>query len=249
VEGPVELAPGVHGLGSELVNWYLVEDEGRLTAVDAGLPGFGERLEADLARLGHTPGDVEAVVLTHSDADHTGIAPRLQAAGASVLIHAADEGALRKPGPKTGDASPRHLLANLWRPSVLRIVGHMLRNGAKPAKVEGAETFADGDVLDVPGRPRVVHTPGHTPGHCALLFEGRGALFVGDALCTHELLARGGGPCVMPSYLNADNRACLDSLGAIEHVQADLLLPGHCDPWRQGAASAVARARAQAGVG
>ena len=30
--------PGVHGVGSEMVNWYLVEEGGRLTAVDAGVP-------------------------------------------------------------------------------------------------------------------------------------------------------------------------------------------------------------------
>jgi glyoxylase-like metal-dependent hydrolase (beta-lactamase superfamily II) len=61
--------PGIHRLGSELVNWYLVEDEGRLTAVDAGLPGFRRQLEAYLESLGRRLGDVEAVVLTHSDSE------------------------------------------------------------------------------------------------------------------------------------------------------------------------------------
>ena len=40
--GPTASAP--------LVNWYLVEDGDRLTAVDAGLPGFAEDLEEELAR-------------------------------------------------------------------------------------------------------------------------------------------------------------------------------------------------------
>ena len=34
-----DVVPGVHRLGSSTVNWYLVEDEGRFTAVDAGMPG------------------------------------------------------------------------------------------------------------------------------------------------------------------------------------------------------------------
>lgn len=248
VDGPVELAPGVYGLGSELINWYLVEEGGRLTAVDAGLPGFAETLESDLERLGYTLDDVEAVALTHSDGDHTGVAPRLQGAGATVLIHADDEATLRKPGPKGGDASLPHLLANVWRPSSLKILGHTVRyGGAKPAKVEGAQTFTDGEMLDVPGRPRVVHTPGHTAGHCALLFENRAALFVGDLLITHEVVTGGRAPQTMPSYFNVDSRACLESLAAIEHLEAELLLPGHGAPWREGATAAVARARAEAG--
>ena len=181
----MEIVPGVYGLGDEMVNWYVVDDGGRLTAVDAGIPGFAKTLEADLASIGRTPADVEALVLTHSDADHTGIAPQLQEAGARVLIHSDDDATLRKPGPKKGDASPRHLVKYLFRPTFLRLAVHLGRNGAaRPPKVEGAQTFEDGAVLDVPGSPRVVHTPGHTPGHCVLVFEGAGALFVGDALCT-----------------------------------------------------------------
>ena len=70
----MEIAPGVHGLGSEYVNWYLVQEGDRLTAVDAGLPGFAKHLDDDLRALGRHRSDVAAVVLTHSDADHTGMA-------------------------------------------------------------------------------------------------------------------------------------------------------------------------------
>jgi glyoxylase-like metal-dependent hydrolase (beta-lactamase superfamily II) len=86
------------------VNWYLVEEGARLTAVDAGVPGFKGSLAADLAALGFGLGDIEAVILTHSDGDHTGVAQALRDGGARVLIHSADEPKLRKPGPKSGDA-------------------------------------------------------------------------------------------------------------------------------------------------
>ena len=82
MRGPVEIADGIHALGSEVVNWYLVEEDGRLTAVDAGLPKFRETLEADLRAIGRAPGEVDAVVLTHSDSDHTGVASALRDAGA-----------------------------------------------------------------------------------------------------------------------------------------------------------------------
>lgn len=239
-----EIAPGVYGLGSEQVNWYLIEDGGRFTAVDAGLPGFARTLDPDLTRLGVRRADIAAVVLTHSDGDHTGLAPVLRETGARVLIHEADDASLRKPAPKGGDASVPKVLGNLWRPSALRILGHQLKHGgAKLPRIEGAETYADGDVLDVPGRLRAIHTPGHTLGHCALLAESRGVLFAGDALIDHPLVTKGRGPQTMPRYTNIDSRQALASLDALETVEADFVLFGHGEPWRGGVRAAVASAR------
>jgi glyoxylase-like metal-dependent hydrolase (beta-lactamase superfamily II) len=236
--------PGVHRLGSALVNWYLVEDEGRLTAIDAGLPGFRRQLEAYLESLGRRLGDVEAVVLTHSDSDHTGLAPTLREAGARVLIHEADEDTLRRPRAKTGDGSPIHLVPHLWRPQLWQLVFHLARaGGLKPPKIEGAETFAGGDVLDVPGRPVAFHTPGHTAGLCAIHFERQGALFVGDALCTWNPLTGRLGPQVMPSALNVNTDDCFESLGVIAGLDAQAVLVGHGEPWLDSPAAAVARAR------
>ena len=245
MKGPVEIVPGVYGLGDEMVNWYVVADGERLTAVDAGMPVFAKGLEEDLRSIGRSPGDVQALVLTHSDADHTGIAPQLQAAGARVLIHSADDATLRKPGPKKGDASPRHTLKYLWRPAAWRLLIHLVRGGAaKPPKVEGAETYEDGAVLDVPGRPRVVATPGHTPGHCAIHFEQHGALFAGDALCTWNPLTGRLGAQLMPSAFNVDNAQALESLARLEGLDAQVTLSGHGEPWRESPAAAVSAARA-----
>jgi glyoxylase-like metal-dependent hydrolase (beta-lactamase superfamily II) len=241
---PTEVAPGVHRLGSEIVNWYLVRDGDHLTAVDAGLPRFRAGLESDLAALGASPKDVEAVVLTHSDSDHTGLAPAFRDAGARVLIHRDDAATLAKPGPKKGDASPVHLLPLLPRPRFWRFMGHMARGGgAKPEAIEGAETFSDGDALDVPGSPRVVATPGHTRGHSALIFPGHGALFVGDALCTWNPITGVRKPQLMPRQFNESNEACRESLGPIERLEAALVLPGHGDPWADTPAAAVRSAR------
>jgi glyoxylase-like metal-dependent hydrolase (beta-lactamase superfamily II) len=244
MEGPVEIAPGVHGLGTEIVNWYLVEVDDRLVAVDSGLPKFEETLDADLAVIGRKREDVEAVVLTHSDGDHTGLAAPLREAGARVLIHGDDDATLRKPGPKSGDGSPRHLIPYMVRPAFWRFMGHMAkRGGGKPPKIEGAETFADGDVLDVPGSPRVVHTPGHTPGHSSIVFDGLGVLFAGDALCTWNPLTGDRVPQLMPAAFNASNVRCVESLGALIRVDAQLMVTGHGEPWHGTPADAVARAR------
>ncbi|MBW2279338.1 MAG: MBL fold metallo-hydrolase [Deltaproteobacteria bacterium] len=45
-----------------------------------------------------------------------------------------------------------------------------------------AVAFRDGDVMDLGGgvRVHVIHTPGHTRGHCAFLVEPSGLLYLGD---------------------------------------------------------------------
>ena len=229
------------------MNWYLVEDRGRLTAVDAGLPGFKGSLESDLTSLGYGLGDIEAVILTHSDGDHTGLAQVLHETGARVLIHSADEPKLRKPGPKSGDAKPLNIVPDLWRPTLWRVIGTVILTGSgHPRKVADAETFGDGDVLDVPGRPRVVPTPGHTPGHCVFYFEEHGALFVGDAMCALSPVTGRRGPQLMPRAMNESNAIAAQSLGAIEPIGAEVVLFGHGEPWRDGVRAAVQRARAAA---
>ena len=244
MEGPREIVPGVYGLGSEKVNWYLVESGGELTAVDAGLPAFAGSLDGELAQFGFAASDVKALVLTHSDGDHTGLARTLSERGARVLVHEQDEETLRKPRAKPGEASPQHLLPYLVQPGLWTLMLHMgRRGGAKPVPFEGAATFSGGERLEVPGRPLAIHTPGHTEGHCARLFEEHGALFVGDELCTWNPVFWTKGPQLMPKAFSISRSRCLHSLIALEGLQAEVVLPGHGEPFRGSPAEAVAEAR------
>ena len=72
----MEVAQGVHRLTQGVVNFYLVEDGGRLTLVDAGAPRDWDLLVRALAALGRGLDDLEAVLLTHAHTDHTGFAER-----------------------------------------------------------------------------------------------------------------------------------------------------------------------------
>jgi glyoxylase-like metal-dependent hydrolase (beta-lactamase superfamily II) len=104
--------------------------------------------------------------------------------------------------------------------------------------------FGDGEQIDVPGRPRAVHAPGHTPGSAALLLEDHRVLVTGDVLATENALTGRIGPQIMPDGLNEDGAQALASLDALLGIEADLLLPGHGDPWTQGVAEAVRQAKA-----
>jgi glyoxylase-like metal-dependent hydrolase (beta-lactamase superfamily II) len=238
-----EVAPGVHRLGTELVNWYVVEADGELVAVDAGLPGYGDLMVEQLAALGRRPEDVRAVVLTHAHSDHTGVAGRLRDAGARVLIHADDAELAARPRRQKTDGSVLRVLATSG--TARRFFWGMARGGgARPAPLPDTETFGEDAELDLPGRPRTIHTPGHTAGHAAIHFPDHDALFVGDLMCTWNFVDGRAGPQTMPRITNVDTERSRQSLSRIEPVAASVVLPGHGDPFTGSPADAAAAARA-----
>jgi glyoxylase-like metal-dependent hydrolase (beta-lactamase superfamily II) len=239
--GAQQVADGVVRLGTDVVNWYLVEQAGKVTVVDAGAPAYRPQLEPGLRALGRRPDDVEAVVLTHAHADHIGVAEKLRTElGVPVFVHEADEdlAVSRKAfGKNEGSLVPylRHRAA--WK-----LLAHLATADAVPPKIRQVETFTDGVELDVPGKPRVVHTPGHTMGHVALEFRSHGALFVGDLICSWNPLTGGRGPQLLPRAFNLSSATMLDSLTRIQDLDG-LVLFGHGDPWRDGPRAAVENAR------
>lgn len=237
----MEVEAGIRRLGSRYTNFYLIEDQGKLTLLDAGLPGYWKYLVDELDQSGRRLQDIDAVLITHHHPDHVGVAERVrQAASPRVLAPVGDAPFI------SGERSspPPNFFSQLWRPFIFRYLLHSVSNGAaRHVPVVGVNTFADGETLDVPGRPRVIHMPGHTAGQCALFMESRRVLFSADALVTFDLLNGKPGPTVAPDFVNVDSRQAVESLSAIEQIDARTVLPGHGDPWRSGVREAVRLAR------
>ena len=234
----MQLAPRIHRVGPDsIVNSYLVEESGEVTIIDAGAPGLWKLVPGELAAMGRSLDDVLAIVLTHGHTDHVGYAERARRErNWPVLVHEADE-ALAKgevPNPaKQGKTRPGAIASFLWwalRHGLLRV----------PA-LTAVATYGDGATLDVPGAPRVVLVPGHTPGSAALHLPAHDALFVGDAMATYAVTTGERGPRIAP--FTADSLQALASLARLEHLDARLVLPGHGDLFTSGASEAVRLAR------
>jgi glyoxylase-like metal-dependent hydrolase (beta-lactamase superfamily II) len=238
-----QIRDGVHRLTQGVVNFYLVEEGGRLLLVDAGAPGDWDLLVRAVADLGCRLEDLEAVLLTHAHADHIGTAERARTtASAPVWVHEADA-AMASSGKST--STDGKVRTYLLRAEFYRTLFSLLRRGAtRIVPVRELSTFADGETLELPGRPRAVHAPGHSPGSAALLLEGHRVLLTGDVLATRNPLTGRDGPQIMPSGLNNDTPQALRSLAALEGIGADLLLPGHGEPWAGDLADALRLARA-----
>lgn len=235
-----EVAEGVYRFGTRRINWYVLEADEGLTVIDAGLPAHWPQLGDWLDENGYELDDVAAVVLTHADADHVGFARTLADRGVPVYCHPDDLPLLRShpQGP------PGWFLRNLWRPGFFAYAIEMIRDGVRSVEsLADVEPLADGDVLPVPGEPRVIFAPGHTPGSCALFVEDRDVLFCGDVLATRNIFTgREGDPQLLGSA-DEDHDEAKASLARLEGLGSVTLLPGHGTPWRGDVETALALAR------
>src|SRR3954452_20164837 len=237
-----DVAPGVHRIQDCFTNWYLVEDDGGITIVDSGVPSSWDSLQDALRALGRARGDVKALVLTHAHFDHVGFAERArQELGVPVYVHENDVPLTHHPLQYAHERPRSWYFAT--QVQALPIVASLVRNRAFwPDRIRTVERYSNGS-LPVPGTPRVVYTPGHTLGHCALHFPDRDVVIAGDAVVMLDPYTAQRGPKIVARAATADSERALATLDALAETGATTVLTGHGEPWRQGAAEAVRLAR------
>jgi glyoxylase-like metal-dependent hydrolase (beta-lactamase superfamily II) len=236
-------AEGVHRIEDAYTNWYIVEDGERLTVVDAGVPTSWDSLHEAVRALGRRREQIEALVLTHAHFDHVGFAERARTElGVPVWVHENDVPLTRNPRQYAHERPRSLYLAT--QPRALPIMVALARARAFWPKPLGAVVRYTNGSLPVPGSPQVLFTPGHTLGHCALHFPERDAVIAGDAIVNLDPYRGTRGPQIVSGAATADSERNLASLDAIARTSARTVLTGHGEPWRDGAESAVERARA-----
>jgi glyoxylase-like metal-dependent hydrolase (beta-lactamase superfamily II) len=230
----MKIAEGLYRVGSDIVNSYLVVGEDGVTIIDAGLPRYWNLLNSELSRIGKTLDDVRALILTHGDTDHIGFAARLsREKGIPAYLHPADADRARlevkKPRSGWGPVKAGPLAGFLW---------YSVREGGLRIRPVGQlRPVEDGQVLDVPGSPRIIHVPGHTPGSIAVHVPAADALFIGDTMTTRNVLTGVTGP--KPAPFTLDPAQAVASLDRVSDVDATWVLPGHGPAWDGGVGEAV----------
>ena len=198
-------------LHDDFVSAYILVRSGEAAIVDVGGPdpagsSTGDILAA-LEAMGLGWGNVGHVILTHYHLDHAGSTAEVLAAAPDAQVYAGAED-IPHFVVAQGAGDNQHIVVP--RPLV---------------------PVVDGDtVFDL----RIVATPGHTPGHIAVLDEALGVLVVGDALTTTD-----GRPTSYPIGSTEDIEGAHRSVAKLAALDFETLFVGHGEPIQSGAAALV----------
>jgi len=178
----LQITPRLWQLKLGVVNSFLLDTEDGLLLIDTGYPNNADKLFMAVRETGHDPAHIRHLLLTHCHTDHAGSAAEVQRrTGARTYAHATDATLMRQgigERPHT-TVSPGLIPALVYQ--------FFIKNGAtsyQPVAID--QPLQHGELLPLVGGIEIIHTPGHSAGHIALLLGQEGVLVAAD-LCAHVL--------------------------------------------------------------
>ncbi len=206
-----EIVRGVYALPAlKTGRSYLLEGDDGVALIDTSSESASQGILGAIAEAGRRPEDLRTIIATHYHYDHTGnVATLVERSGAQFCVHAGDV-------PYVDGGSPWMTNRPPW--------GFLDHLAPKHYSLKVDRVLQDGDVLPFAGGLRVIHAPGHTPGHIALYSKERRVLFAGDSLMNTLGLR-------LPMYFAShDMDQARRSVRMLAELDFDIALPGHGAP-------------------
>jgi glyoxylase-like metal-dependent hydrolase (beta-lactamase superfamily II) len=225
----IELAPGVHRLGHGAggrVSSFLVDDGGELSLVDTLFESDAGLVLEAIRALGKSVTDLKRIALTHAHRSHLGgLAALKRASGAAVYSHVWEADIV------SGDrrAQPVSILPKQSL-KLLKFQLGLFLNRPRHVPCPVDETLDEDDAF---GPLRVLHAPGHSPGHLAFHWPERGFLIAGDAIATWPSF------CAGWTAFNLNRTQHAASVRRMAALEARIVGVGHGEPITEDAADHV----------
>jgi len=170
------MAESIRTLTFRWVNAYLVKSDSGFVLIDTGMAGNRATLERELRAAGCGPSDLQLILITHGDPDHSGNASYLRAKyGAKIAMHKAEAAAVDR-GNMFLSRGQLSRLRRMMKP-LINLFRLRKRDRFTPDLF-----LKDGDRLTEYGLDAtILHVPGHSAGSIAVSTD-EGAFFSGDFL-------------------------------------------------------------------
>ncbi|MGY5858986.1 MAG: MBL fold metallo-hydrolase [Candidatus Thorarchaeota archaeon] len=224
-----EIIPGIHVIRGKFagefgfIASYLIVSEGEALIIDPGTAGDpGDNIEKALKNLGlNHKSDLIGIVCTHGHPDHAGGAGLLRKeTSAPIMIHGEDAELLKDPSSFLND----RLLMDRAQRMAMKFDKGPLRVNYRAFEPDSFLT--SGQRIQVGDLSlRVIHTGGHSAGHCVFYESKQKMLFSGDEVNNFP-----NDPRKFYVDLSGSIVAKIAAIETLSKLEVDYLLPAHDVP-------------------
>ena len=229
----VEIAKQVHSVegfthpfpGGKVVPYIFIENEDDLTLIDPSFLPQLPILENYLVNAGYDIRNVKRIILTHLHIDHAQAANEIRKrTGAKIYSHWIEAGYLAHNPPYNGPPTTQ-TIADVIKKTGLSAEDLTKKFGSMELEqIIVDEQVSDGDMIE---SLKVIHTPGHTPGHISLYYEQDRILFAADTIYKRVFGAEG--MYIAPPIVSIDPVTAVVSAQRLSKIKFDKLLMSHQD--------------------
>lgn len=159
----------------------LWDDTGHLLLIDTGFPGQLEQIRQAIEKCGFSLGDLTHILLTHQDMDHIGCLRELKAEAPKAVTCCHREEAPYISGEIMPIKTAQRMENLRDKPDELAAFMQEYARAKEALLLQVDKTVEDGALLDFDYSIKIIHTPGHTPGHICVYVDDIGLLVTGDA--------------------------------------------------------------------